>query len=262
MSVDTHGRIKGHISIYDLADYIKEKYGSARIGDITKREDKPDYLYGIIDFKDGNDCRIMSYYYNPESKENYEYWVQHGLKEMVDAKTTNLTLSCWGNSEVIIKDIISHFGGGWLDANDCDDTYYYFVPAADGADFRKYKDDMTHIMQSDIHSLYGPRVCLHLDNGETVTIMNSSANISKDMLKGYDIVDFDGTGLLEIQKTDDTSIFDTDEDAVKQAVKDGISVIPIDELPAEFKRRYLGWIDTPENRKAIENYCKRNRKTS
>lgn len=79
------------------------------------------------------------------------------------------------------------------------------------------------------------------------------------MMKGYNIVDFDGTGLLEIQKMDDECIFETDEDAVEQAIKDGISVIPIEDLPAEFKRKYLGWIDTPENRKAIENYCKRNR---
>lgn len=173
MGVDTHGKIKGHISIYTLADYIKEKYGAAKIENITKIEGLPDYLYGTIYFADGDDHRIMSYYYNPGSRENYEFWVQHGLKDMADTITTNLSLSYWNNSEAIIKDIISHFGGGWLDANDCDDTSYYFVPAADGFDFRKYKDDMTHIMQSDIHSMYGPRVCLHLDNGDTITMVNS-----------------------------------------------------------------------------------------
>ena len=34
--------------------------------------------------------------------------------------------------------------------------------------------------------------------------------------------------------------------------------IPEDELPENFDRRYLGWIDTPENRKAIADYCARN----
>lgn len=74
--------------------------------------------------------------------------------------------------------------------------------------------------------------------------------------KGYEITDFDGTGMLEIEKYDAADMFETDEDAVKQAIKDGIKLIPIDELPKNFERRYLGWIDTPENRKAIEDYCK------
>ena len=43
--------------------------------------------------------------------------------------------------------------------------------------------------------------------------------------------------------------------AVAQAIKDGIKFIPVEELPENFDRRYLGWIDTPENRKHIEEYC-------
>lgn len=75
---------------------------------------------------------------------------------------------------------------------------------------------------------------------------------------GYVIADFDGTGMLEIQKTDDMGIYWTDKEAVNQAIKDGIKIIPIDELPENFPRRYLGWIDTPDNRKAIEDYCIQN----
>lgn len=78
--------------------------------------------------------------------------------------------------------------------------------------------------------------------------------------KGYAITDFDGTGMLEIQKIDDLDIFNNDEEAVEQAIKDGIKIIPIEELPEKFDRRYLGWIDTPENRKKIEEctekWCK------
>ena len=48
-----------------------------------------------------------------------------------------------------------------------------------------------------------------------------------------------------------------DESAVKQAIEDGIKLIPIKELPKNFDRRYLGWIDTPENRIAIQNHCDR-----
>lgn len=74
-------------------------------------------------------------------------------------------------------------------------------------------------------------------------------------LIGYGVFDFDGTGMLEIQKIDELNIFETDEEAVEQAIKDGIKIIPIEELPKNFDRKYLGWIDTEENRKAIYDYC-------
>lgn len=69
--------------------------------------------------------------------------------------------------------------------------------------------------------------------------------------KGYDIFTFNGMGILEISRIDDVEAFETDDDAVEQAIKDGIKIIPVDELPETFGRRYLGWIDTPENRKRI-----------
>ena len=75
--------------------------------------------------------------------------------------------------------------------------------------------------------------------------------------KGYDIFDFDGTGMLEIEKIDEENVFMDDEEAVEQAIKDGIKIIPIEELPENFDRRYLGWIDTEENRKRIAEYCSR-----
>ena len=75
--------------------------------------------------------------------------------------------------------------------------------------------------------------------------------------KGYDIFDFDGTGMLEIEKIDEENVFTDDEEAVEQAIKDGIKITPIEELPENFDRRYLGWIDTEENRKRIAEYCSR-----
>ena len=44
--------------------------------------------------------------------------------------------------------------------------------------------------------------------------------------KGYDIFDFDGTGMLEIEKIDEENVFTDDEEAVEQAIKDGIKIIP------------------------------------
>lgn len=75
--------------------------------------------------------------------------------------------------------------------------------------------------------------------------------------KEYEITDFDGTGMLEIERYDAAKMFEDDETAVQQAIKDGVKLIPIEELPENFERRYLGWIDTPENRKTIADYCKR-----
>jgi hypothetical protein len=76
-----------------------------------------------------------------------------------------------------------------------------------------------------------------------------------DAKHGYAVCDFDCTGMLEIEMIGEMEIFDGDEEAVEQAIKDGIKIIPVNELPDNFDRDYLGWIDTPENRKAIEDYC-------
>lgn len=77
-----------------------------------------------------------------------------------------------------------------------------------------------------------------------------------EKIVGYGIFDFDNTGMLEIQKIDKVNIFKSDDEAVEQAIKDGIKVIPVEELPQNFDRKYLGWIDTVKNREAIKKYCK------
>lgn len=72
---------------------------------------------------------------------------------------------------------------------------------------------------------------------------------------GYGIFDFDGTGLLELEAIGDIAAFECDDEAVKVAIANGMKFIPVAELPINFDRRYLGWIDTPENRAAIKCYC-------
>ena len=73
--------------------------------------------------------------------------------------------------------------------------------------------------------------------------------------KGYVIAAFNFTDMLEVERDDSMDIFEDDEQAVEAAVADGIRIIPVDELPESFDRRYYGWIDTPENRRAIQRYC-------
>lgn len=77
----------------------------------------------------------------------------------------------------------------------------------------------------------------------------------EEISNGYSITDFDGTGMLEIQRCDYMAAFEDDEKAVEQAIKDGVAIIPVEELPENFDRRYLGWVDTPGNRERIVKYC-------
>jgi hypothetical protein len=74
-----------------------------------------------------------------------------------------------------------------------------------------------------------------------------------EVRKGYVIAAFNFTDMLEVD--DSMNIFEDDEQTVEAAVADGIRIIPVDELPENFDRRYYGWIDTPENRRAIQRYC-------
>ena len=76
-----------------------------------------------------------------------------------------------------------------------------------------------------------------------------------EVRKGYAIAAFNFTEMLEVERDDSMNVYEDDEQAVEAAVADGIIIIPVDELPENFDRRYYGWIDTPENRRAIQRYC-------
>ena len=84
--------------------------------------------------------------------------------------------------------------------------------------------------------------------------------------RGFEIFDFDGLDLLEIEAIGDCypdQIYD-DEAAAREAERTGYcKIIPVNELPDPFiideiSRRYFGWVDTPENRKRIESFTKEN----
>lgn len=74
--------------------------------------------------------------------------------------------------------------------------------------------------------------------------------------RGYAVFDFDGTGMLEVEAIGACGLYD-DEEAAYNAARDGIKIIPVQDLPKNFERRYFGWIDTPENREKIKLYCER-----
>lgn len=94
-------------------------------------------------------------------------------------------------------------------------------------------------------------------DGDTESIEEIVSEWGKDVVnRGYDIFDWDGTGLLQIERIDEIGAFDGDEDAARDAENTGFcKIIPVSELPKDFSERYYCWIDTPENRKNIDMYC-------
>lgn len=101
---------------------------------------------------------------------------------------------------------------------------------------------------------YGQLMALY-DNDEKTVAEVVDDWTAESCNRGYDIFNVNGTGMLEVNKIDVVGAFEDDESAVLQAMRDGIKIIPVEDLPENFDRRYLGWIDTPRNRKAIEKYC-------
>ena len=87
--------------------------------------------------------------------------------------------------------------------------------------------------------------------------------------RGYDIFDFDQTGLLEIERIDACYVENvndvTDDDCAIEAERSGFcKIIPVNELPNPFmvhgyNRRFYGYVDTPKNRKIIEEYTRSNK---
>lgn len=66
-------------------------------------------------------------YENLNHYENLEFYSKCNLKNMVETETTYLSLGYWGDSVEIIREIVAHFGGGWIDENNYDDKEYIFA---------------------------------------------------------------------------------------------------------------------------------------
>lgn len=92
--------------------------------------------------------------------------------------------------------------------------------------------------------------CIYMEDVDKID------NNNDEEIPGYAVCDFDGTGILEIRLVPGSDIFENLEEAVRHAIMNGIKLIPVDELPSEFAKEHPGCLDTPENRKKIEDYCK------
>lgn len=148
MSVDTHGEIKGFVKHEEILNFIRQKWDKDAKDDVKKSvicpisrcnwhykinensENNENWysIYGFICFKYNDEDRALFYNYsNLNIYENLEFYSKHNLRDMVEAEKTSLLLEYGGSSVEIMKEIVTHFGGGWIDENDCDDKEYYPV---------------------------------------------------------------------------------------------------------------------------------------
>ena len=75
--------------------------------------------------------------------------------------------------------------------------------------------------------------------------------------RGYGIYISDDTELEHIERIDVLGVYDDDLEASMQAEKDGIKLIPLEENPKEYPYNCYRFIDTEENRKALEEIKRR-----
>ena len=147
MSVSTIGKIRGFVTAESIANFIKQNWDanvtfavSKSFGDkvvnlkdtfeITPNsEDANNFYYysGYISFVYNNEKRMIHYYYQNLIFPNKAKYFEDDIKEAFLTETTTLSIGCWGDSVEIIKELITQFGGGWIDENDCDDNDYYEV---------------------------------------------------------------------------------------------------------------------------------------
>ena len=147
MSCYTILRLKGHITVEQIVDYIDEHYkfisnnvkeeNGGSLNKYNRVKEKYDdsnewkITNGFIRFNDGDENKAIFYdYQNINFYENLEYYSKYNLENMVKSETTFLSLGCYGNSVEIMKGIAQEFGG-WLDENDCDDIPPYWIDKVD-----------------------------------------------------------------------------------------------------------------------------------
>lgn len=150
MSVDTRAKIRGYVNHENIINFIRENWDKNVTTNIRREvamplskcdwpykinehNDDPENWYGIwgiIYFTYKGEERMLAYNYdNINSFSNLARYSKLGLAEMVQSETTALSLGHWGSSVEILKTLTEHFGGGWLDEDDCDDDEYYPVEA-------------------------------------------------------------------------------------------------------------------------------------
>ena len=177
MGCATCGRIKGYVRHEEIYNFIKQKYDRyaemhierdviCQISELnyphkvnSHSEDNSNLIeyHGYIDFKYGVEDRSLFYLYaNVNHLKNLVYYTEHNLENMVKAETTFISMGLWGSSVEIIKEIVAHFGGGWVDENDCDDLEYEPIEVDSDGEIKP----VLHVTMDDIYKKFGSIVII------------------------------------------------------------------------------------------------------
>lgn len=144
MSVQIKLRLKGHVSVQDLLDFLQEYHPVPHIihMDCATPPAEVQWEYkiyhgdkwymdnGFIELcvPDSGLRNLFYDYSNVNFYENMEYYSRIGLRDMVESEITTLSLGYDKEALGLMKKIASYFGG-WIEENDCDDEKpIYFVP--------------------------------------------------------------------------------------------------------------------------------------
>lgn len=171
MGVNTCGRLLGHVRTEEIINYIYHNWDKDIVNYVKyenlnhwKKENYKwieevygDEIYsehGFINFNYNGEGRSIFYNYNSyNAYENLEYYKEYGLENMVKSETTFISLSKWGNSIEIIKELVSYFGG-YIDHDDCDDKPYYYIPSTQ-QDRRKELPPVIYMTQEELNEHFG-----------------------------------------------------------------------------------------------------------
>ena len=177
MGAATKGEIKGFVRHEEIINFIRQKYDKNDTNYINKTiyntvseidwkykinehsEDNENWycISGRIDFDYHGEQRSVFYAYNNiNSYENLDYYSKHGLKDMVLAETTYISFGYWGSSVEIAKEIIAHFGGGWIDENDCDDKLFYPIETNPDGSIKPVQ----YVTMEDVYEKFGSVVVI------------------------------------------------------------------------------------------------------
>ena len=164
MGISTNGRIKGKVTVEQIKKYLLSIGCTDIKTSISENEVSGSYIKviygaeksfinksGFITFttKEGN-SRCLCYIYDTYNYfENESYWKEYEedypyIMETVYSETTYISLGRDEEAIELISNIISTFGGGWIDKNDCDDIPYEIVEPT--TDYKPVYSEVTKVV--------------------------------------------------------------------------------------------------------------------
>lgn len=127
------------------SDILKEQYGN----------EKPYSVCTYIDFSyDDRRLNMFMWYSNINTYENYNYYADYGLENMVTSETTHASLYYCEESKEIARKLVTAFGG-WIDYNDCDEEPYVRINKGTEAPKK-----VRHVTLEEVYEAFGEVVII------------------------------------------------------------------------------------------------------